>query len=139
MRYFDRDLSWLTFNYRVLLEARDKNVPLYERIKFLGIYSSNLDEFFEIRVAGLMQSIRYQRETTGPDGIQTRDCLKRISDFCHETVAKQYDILNNTLIPALADEGIRAHGWSTERALEVARQVLLENPRKIFARPERAS
>ncbi len=129
--YINRELSNLYFNQRVLAQALDESHPLLERLKFLLIFTSNLDEFFEIRVAGLMQSIRYQRETTGPDGIQTRDCLKRISDFCHETVAKQYDILNNTLIPALADEGIRflrRSQWSEEQAgwIEsyVSREVL---------------
>lgn len=127
--YINKELSNLYFNQRVLAQALDVSHPLLERLKFLVIFSSNLDEFFEIRVAGLMQSIRYQRETTGPDGIQTRDCLKRISEFCHETVAKQYEILNDTLIPALADQGIRflrRSQWTDEQAAWVENYVSKE-------------
>lgn len=117
--YINRELSHLHFNQRVLAQALDETHPLLERLKFLVIFSSNLDEFFEIRVAGLMQSIRFEREVTGLDGLQTRDCLKQISELCHDTVNQQYDILNDTLIPALAQEGIRflrRSQWSDAQA-----------------------
>lgn len=117
--YINRELSHLHFNQRVLAQALDETHPLLERLKFLLIFSSNLDEFFEIRVAGLMQSIRFEREVTGLDGLQTRDCLKQISELCHDTVNQQYDILNDTLIPALAQEGIRflrRSQWSDAQA-----------------------
>lgn len=124
--YINRELSHLYFNQRVLAQALDETHPLIERLKFLVIFSSNLDEFFEIRVAGLMQSIRFEREVTGLDGLQTRDCLKQISDLCHETVNKQYEILNDTLIPALAEEGIRflrRSQWSEAQAQWVENYV----------------
>lgn len=124
--YINRELSHLHFNQRVLSQALDETHPLLERLKFLLIFSSNLDEFFEIRVAGLMQSIRFEREVTGPDGLQTRDCLKQISDLCHETVNKQYEILNDTLFPALAQEGIRflrRSQWSDAQAQWVENYV----------------
>lgn len=124
--YINRELSHLYFNQRVLAQALDETHPLIERLKFLVIFSSNLDEFFEIRVAGLMQSIRFEREVTGLDGLQTRDCLKQISELCHETVNKQYEILNDTLIPALAEEGIRflrRSQWSDAQAQWVENYV----------------
>lgn len=120
--YINRELSNIYFNQRVLAQALDDSHPLLERLKFLLIFSSNLDEFFEIRVAGLMQSIRFEREVTGLDGLQTRDCLKRISELCHETVKQQYEILNDILIPAMAEEGIRflrRSQWTQAQALWV--------------------
>lgn len=117
--FINRELSNVYFNRRVLAQALDETHPLLERLKFLLICSSNLDEFFEIRVAGLQQSIRFEREVTGPDGMQTQDVLKRISELVHETVKLQYEILNGTLIPALATEGIRflrRSQWSKAQA-----------------------
>ena len=83
--YINRELSNLAFNQRVLAQALDESHPLLERLKFLLIFSSNLDEFFEIRVAGLMQSIRFEREFTGLDGLQARDCLQPVS-YTHLTL-----------------------------------------------------
>ena len=117
--YINRELSNLYFNQRVLSQALDTEHPLLERLKFLLIFSGNLDEFFEIRVAGLMQSIKFERETTGPDGVPPQDTLKQISEICHETVHKQYQILNDVLIPALADEDIhflRRSQWTQSQA-----------------------
>lgn len=124
--FINRELSHLHFNQRVLEQALDESHPLLERLKFLLIFSSNLDEFFEIRVAGLVQSIRFEREVTGPDGLPARECLKRISELCHETVRKQYQILNETLIPALAQEGIRfmrRSQWNPAQAAWVEQYV----------------
>ncbi len=117
--YLNRELSHLKFNQRVLAQALDENHPLMERLKFLLIFSSNLDEFFEIRVAGLMQSIKYERETSGLDGAHPKETLREISRICHATVDKQYETLNETLIPELEREGIRflrrTH-WTQEQA-----------------------
>ncbi|WNO09338.1 polyphosphate kinase 1 [Teredinibacter sp. KSP-S5-2] len=115
--YINRELSNFAFNQRVLAQALDERHPILERLKFLLIFSSNLDEFFEIRVAGLMQSIQFERETTGSDGMHPQEVLREISERCHQTVEQQYEILNDILIPALADEDIhflrRSH-WSKE-------------------------
>ncbi len=116
--YINRELSNLAFNQRVLAQALDESHPLLERLNFLLIFSSNLDEFFEIRVAGLVQSIKFERETRGPDGMHPAEVLRRISEICHETVKLQYDTLNNILIPALDREGIRflrRSQWSDEQ------------------------
>ena len=127
--FINRELNHLYFNQRVLAQALDETHPLLERLKFLVIFSSNLDEFFEIRVAGLIQSIRFEREVTGPDGLQTRECLKLISDICHDIVKQQYDILNDTLIPALADAGIRflrRSQWTAAHAAWIEDYILQE-------------
>ena len=117
--YINRELSNLAFNERVLAQALDDHHPLLERLKFLIIFSSNLDEFFEIRVAGLMQSIKFERETTGPDGQHAKETLKQISERCHELVEKQYATLNDILMPALEKENIRflrRSQWTPEQA-----------------------
>ncbi|MFT5083172.1 MAG: polyphosphate kinase [Lentisphaeria bacterium] len=124
--YFNRELSHLEFNRRVLAQALDEAHPLLERLKFLLIFSSNLDEFFEIRVAGLMQGIKFERETIGPDGLAPKDALREISRICHDIVDKQYDILNTILMPALEQEGIRflrrSH-WNEEQSQWVKHYV----------------
>ena len=117
--YLNRELSHLSFNQRVLAQALDTSHPLLERLKFLLIFSSNLDEFFEIRVAGLMQSIKFERESRGLDGAHPKETLREISRICHETVDHQYEILNNTLMPAMEKEGIRflrRSQWTKEQA-----------------------
>lgn len=117
--YINRELSHLAFNQRVLEQALDESHPILERLKFLLIFSSNLDEFFEIRVAGLMQSIKFERETAGLDGAHPKETLREISRICHETVEKQYEILNNILFPALEKEDIRflrRSEWSDEQS-----------------------
>ncbi len=127
--YINREISHLLFNQRVLSQALDTTHPLLERLKFLLIFSSNLDEFFEIRVAGLMQSIRFEREVTGLDGLHPRACLKMISELTHETVQKQYEILNDVLIPALAEQGIhflRRSQWNAKQEAWVKQYVIDE-------------
>lgn len=124
--YNNREISHLAFNQRVLAQALDEEHPILERLKFLLIYSSNLDEFFEIRVAGLMQSIKFERETTGPDGAHPEEVLREISKICHEDVAKQYDILNNVLMPALEDENIhflRRSQWTDAQSAWVEEYI----------------
>lgn len=104
--YLNRETSHLQFNQRVLEQALNITHPLLERLKFLLICSSNLDEFFEIRVAGLRQRIAMEREVTELDGSSPQEILHNISAQCHELVAAQYRILNEVILPALADENI---------------------------------
>src|SRR5580698_5943470 len=104
--YLNRDTSWIAFNERVLEEAQDAGNPLLERLKFLAISASNLDEFFEIRVAGMMQQIEDGYNEAGPDGVtlyEKRDILARLT---REFVDDQYECWN-TLRPAMAEQGIR--------------------------------
>lgn len=104
--YFNRELSLLRFNERVLALAQDIATPLLERLKFLCICSSNLDEFYEIRVAGLKQKALLNRVATDADGMAPVELLKKIREQTKLLVAKQYDILNQQLLPALADTHI---------------------------------
>jgi polyphosphate kinase len=110
-RYFSRDESWLDFNRRVLEEARDPANPLLERVKFLAITASNLDEFFEIRVAGVLQRIEDGYTAAGPDLKTPQETLDSLSERSHRFVNAQYDCWNQELLPALHDAGIRVLGW----------------------------
>jgi len=108
--FLNRDTSWLAFNRRVLEEAEDEGNPLLERLKFLAISASNLDEFFEVRVAAMMQQIEDGFNEAGPDGLnltQKRDVLNKLA---HEFVDEQYDCWNARLRPALSQNGIRVLG-----------------------------
>lgn len=105
--YINRELSMLEFNRRVLAQAEDESVPLLERLRFLCISSTNLDEFFEIRAAGVHQQVKYGSVQAGPDNLTPHEVLNRISQVGHELVDEQYAVLNNTLIPALKEEKIR--------------------------------
>lgn len=100
-------LGLINFNARVLAQAEDPEVPLLERLKFLCIFSTNMDEFFEVRVAGARQRAALGATDTGPDGMAPADVLKAISARAHELVGEQYRILNDRLIPELAEAGIR--------------------------------
>ena len=108
--YINRELSWLNFNRRVLEEAEDGTNPLLERLKFLSISASNLDEFFEIRVAGLVQQIEDGYTEAGPDGLTLIEERDAISEAVQEFVAEQYRCWNEQLRPQLADKGIRVLG-----------------------------
>lgn len=117
--YFNRELSHLQFNYRVLKQALDEHHPLLNRLMFCCIFSSNMDEFFEIRVAGLRHQIKYGRETVGPDGMTPQQLLAEVDRVTHSFVEEQYQILNDVLIPALEEEGIsflRRRDWTVEQA-----------------------
>jgi polyphosphate kinase len=108
--FLNRDTSWLAFNHRVLEEAEDEGNPLLERLKFLSISASNLDEFFEVRVAAMMQQIEDGYNEAGPDGLtltEKRDVLNRLT---HEFVDDQYECWNARLRPALSENGIRVLG-----------------------------
>lgn len=104
--YINRELSWLEFNARVLEEANDPDLPLYERIKFLGIFSSNLDEFFMVRVAGLKQQILGNVTETPADGMLPSEQLAGVSARCHELVDEQYRCWREEVLPALARQGV---------------------------------
>jgi polyphosphate kinase len=104
--YFNRELSWLAFNRRVLEQAQSERHPLLERVRFLAIFSSNLDEFFEIRVAGLMQQMDSGMTEPGVDGLSSREVLRRIHSVVASLVEDQYRCWHEQLMPALAAEGI---------------------------------
>src|SRR6267154_922029 len=104
--FINRELSWLEFNRRVLEEAQDQRPPLIERVKFLTIFSSNLDEFFEIRVAGIKQQIESQTSELGPDGLSPTEVFNRIQKTVRELFAEQYTLWKNELLPELAKNGI---------------------------------
>src|SRR6059058_2336571 len=100
--FINRELSWLEFNRRVLEEAQDKTQPLIERVKFLTIFSSNLDEFFEIRVAGIKQQIESETSDVGPDGLSPTETFNAIQRIAHELVTAEYALWQEELAPALA-------------------------------------
>src|SRR5215470_2220837 len=104
--FINRELSWLEFNRRVLEEAQDPTQPLIERVKFLTIFSSNLDEFFEIRVAGIKQQIKSETSDVGPDGLSPTETFDRIQKTVREMVATQYALWRNELQPELAKNEI---------------------------------
>ncbi|HEX3147439.1 MAG TPA: polyphosphate kinase 1 [Gemmataceae bacterium] len=105
--YINRELSWLEFNRRVLEEAQDKNVPLLERLKFLAIFSANLDEFFMVRVGGLMQKVHAGiTRSSGADKMLPTEQLEKISQNVNELVTEQYRVLTEEVLPALEPEGI---------------------------------
>jgi polyphosphate kinase len=104
--YINRELSFLEFNQRVLEQAKDPRVPLLERVKFLGISCSNLDEFFEIRVASLKELIEAGATQAGPDGLSVPEQLKAIRSRAERLVDEQYKLLNGVLMPQLARSGV---------------------------------
>lgn len=104
--YFNRELSHVQFNIRVLEQALDDSHPLLDRLFFLCIFSKNLDEFYEVRVANLTQQLTFAREQAGADGMHPQQVLDAIHELCSETVERQYRILNDTLLPELAQENI---------------------------------
>ena len=105
--YINRQLSLLEFNRRVLAQSEDPKTPLLERLKFLCIASSNLDEFFEIRVAGLRQAMELGVGQTGADNRSPQQLLREIAQRTHALVEEQYRLLNDEVTPALAEAGIR--------------------------------
>ncbi len=105
--FINRELSQLEFVRRVVAQAKDDTVPLLERLRFVCIASSVLDEFFEIRVAGLRQQEAYGSMQRGPDNMSPTDQLQRISPVVQDIVTEQYQILNDELIPRLDKQGIR--------------------------------
>jgi polyphosphate kinase len=116
--YINRELSQLAFNRRVFEQSKDASLPLLERMRFLCITSSNLDEFYEIRVAGLKQQVEYGGTQTGADGLTPTAALHRISMQARDLVSEQYKVLNESILPALGNEGIRflrREEWTREQ------------------------
>ena len=105
--YINRDLSLLQFHLRVLAQAASPRHPLLERLFFLIIFSSNMDEFFEIRVAGIMQKLNMGDVSTSAHGMRPIEVLREISAVTHKAISEQYRILNEDILPALAQEDIR--------------------------------
>ena len=122
--FIHRELSQLQFNIRVLDQALDERAPLLERLKFLLIFSRNMDEFFEIRVAGLKGQIALDHEMIGPDGIPPKRALAEISEIAHRQIERQYAILNERILPELVAHGIRIvrrTQWTHKQKLWVRR------------------
>ena len=116
--YISRELSQLEFNLRVLHQAKDTKLPLLERLKFLCISSTNLDEFFEIRVSGLKQRVEVSSARIGPEHMAPTELLQAISEKATDLVTEQYRVLNEELIPELDRAGIRfvrRDAWSPEQ------------------------
>jgi polyphosphate kinase len=116
--YINRELSLLQFHQRVLAEAQDASVPLLERLRFLCISCTNLDEFFEIRVAGLKQRIEIGAPAQGPEKIPAQDVFEELRVGVSDMVEQQYQLLNDELFPQLADAGVRfvhSDDWSDEQ------------------------
>ncbi len=116
--YINRDLSLLAFNKRVLAQAKNDSVPLLERLNYLCISCSNLDEFFEVRVASIIEMATIDPKATGSDGLTPAEQLEKISIHARQLVDEQYQVLNEILIPKLNEENIRfirRKDWTTEQ------------------------
>ena len=105
--YTNRELSWLLFNERVLSEARDKQLPLFERLKFLSITASNLDEFFMVRVASLMDMVAAGYKKRDIAGMTASEQLVLVNEKTHQLVDRQYNTYNRSLLPQLSANGLR--------------------------------
>lgn len=116
--YINRELSWLGFNDRVLEQARDGRHPLLERVRFVAISETNLDEFFMIRVAGLQQQVASELPNPVPDGMTPEEQISRIKESTEEFFEERRRILNKDLIPALEEEGIKIIPHKKVRAAE---------------------
>ncbi len=114
----NRELGILGFNERVLAQAADSHVPLLERLRFICITSSNLDEFFEIRMAGLREQMRDNPDIIGPEGMSLQRIYDLIAERAHRLVRRQYIVLHDMVLPALQRQGIHFHGveeWNDEQ------------------------
>lgn len=105
--YVNRELSWLEFDFRILNEARDKSISLFERLKFLSITASNLDEFFMVRVASLKDMVHAKYKKPDIAGLRPEEQLELIGEKTHELVALQYSTYNRSLLPALKQQGLQ--------------------------------
>jgi len=120
-RFLDRELSWLAFNARVLELARDPDLPLLERARFLAIFASNLDEFFMVRVAGLKRRIATGLAVRAASGLEPREVLKQISVRAHELQTEHAEAFRTEVLPALEAEGISLVHWDALDAHEQER------------------
>ncbi|WP_347057617.1 RNA degradosome polyphosphate kinase [Blastococcus sp. HT6-30] len=110
-RYLNRELSWLDFNSRVLELAEDDSLPLLERVKFLAIFASNLDEFYMVRIAGLKRRRSTGLTVRSPDGLTIREQLERVTTRTQELVQRHSDVFNKDVLPRLEETGIRIVHW----------------------------
>jgi polyphosphate kinase len=113
VRYVNRELSWLDFNRRVLALAASPTQPLLERAKFLAIFSTNLDEFFQVRVAGLKDQLAAGISGTAPDGLSVPDQLKAVRAEVKDAISQRSRIYNEVVVPELASHGTRLVPWSS--------------------------
>lgn len=128
--YVNRELSWLDFDYRILEEARDKSLPLFERLKFLSITASNLDEFFMVRVASLKDMVNAGYTKADLSGMKPSEQLEKIGEKTHRLVEMQYSTYNRSLIPALKANGLRVifrHEDLTEEEGRLVDEYFKEN------------
>ena len=128
--YINRELSWLEFNCRVLGEAKDKTLPLFERLKFLSITASNLDEFFMVRVASLKIWCMPCYHKADVAGLRPAEQLAKIGEKTHELVRQQYMVYNRSLLPLLSQHGLRvieAHEEMTQEEQTFADRYFQEN------------
>ncbi len=123
-RFFNRELSWLRFNQRVLEEAADPNHPLLERLKFLSIFSSNLDEFYMIRVAGVKEQVNAGINLRSPEGFTPTEQLRKISQLLNTLIEEQSRLLTKEVLPALRREGVRL---VTYRQLKAAQRKYVDD------------
>ena len=118
--FINRELSWLAFNRRVLEEAQDPTQPLLERVRFLGIVTSNLDEFFEVRVAGIKQQIEHESDDAGPDGMSARQTFEAIRQDVVKMISDQYQLWNDELLPALGKHKVYLHDFKSLNRVDKA-------------------
>ena len=121
--YINRELSWLEFNSRVLHEAFDARNPLLERLKFAAIFSTNLDEFYMVRVAGLRRQLAANVTVTAPDGLSPQDQLDAIASRVRQLLAQQQRLLHEELLPALAERGVRLVTFEEELTASELRRL----------------
>ena len=110
-RFNNRELSWLAFNERVLALAEDEAQPLLERLKFLAIFASNLDEFYMVRIAGLMRRADMGLQVTSADGLSPREVLAALAKRTRELVTRHARCFQQGVLPLLEKEGIHIRAW----------------------------
>ncbi len=128
--YSNRELSWVLFDKRVLSEAKNKNIPLFERLKFLSITASNLDEFFMVRVASLKDMVNAGYDKPDIAGMKPQQQLKALNEVTHELVEQQYSVYNKSLLPQLLANGLRVierHEHLSEREAAYVDKFFEEN------------
>ena len=128
--FSNRELSWMAFNERILGEARDKTLPLFERVKFLSITASNLDEFFMVRVASLKDMVDAGYSKPDIAGMSPKEQLKKLNKATHSLVSLQYSTYNRSLVPQLEQNGlviVEKHEDLTEEQAEYVDQYFEEN------------